>query len=151
LSNAGRISPWLLAGALALALAPLAVVHPVRISGRSMEPLIRNGDVRLALRAWCSGRPAPGEVWLVQTPTGPAVKRLVALPSSRVELRDGDLVVNEQLVPEPYVVRAERASSGPWNTGEGYFFLGDNRRESHDSRAWGALPGNHLEGRVWSR
>jgi signal peptidase I len=79
------------------------------------------------------------------------VKRLVALPSSRVELRDGDLVVNDRVVPEPYVQGAERGASGPWNTGEGYFFLGDNRRESHDSRAWGSLPSGHLEGRVWVR
>jgi signal peptidase I len=148
LSADGRISPWLLAGALALALAPLAAVHPVRITGRSMEPLLRNGEVRLALRAWCSGRPAAGEVWLVRAPTGPAVKRLVALPGSRVELREGTLVVDGRTVPEPYVTRPEQGYSGPWSTQAGYFFLGDNRRESHDSRAWGALPLERLEGRI---
>jgi len=145
----GRISPWLLAGALALALAPLALVHPVRIEGRSMEPLLRDGDLRLALRPWCAGAPRPGEVWIVQTPSGPAVKRVVALPGARIELVDGELQVDGKVLPEPYVTHLERGSAGPWEAGSGYFMLGDNRPESHDSRAWGAVPGSGMEGRVW--
>ena len=145
----GRISPWLLAGALALALAPLLFLHPVRIEGRSMEPLLHDGDLRLALRSWCSGAPRPGQVWIVRTPTGPAVKRVAAPPEARVAIVDGDLMVNGQLVPEPYVTHPERGSAGPWQTGPGYFMLGDNRPESHDSRAWGPVPGSGMEGRLW--
>jgi signal peptidase I len=76
------------------------------------------------------------------------VKRLVGLPGDRVELRDGGLWINGWLVDEPYVDRPERASSGPWALGPGYFLLGDNRPESHDSRAWGALSAQALEGRI---
>lgn len=151
MKDEGLIHPWLLAGALALALLPLLVLHPVRVSGHSMEPLIQDGELRLAVRAWCAGRPAPGEIWLLRTPTGPAVKRLVALPSSRVELLDGALLVEGKYLDEPYVKDPERGSSGSWRTGSGYFFLGDNRRESHDSRAWGALPEEALQGRLWVR
>jgi len=145
----GRISPWLLAGALALALAPLLALHPVRIQGRSMEPLLRDGDVRMALRPWCAGAPQAGEVWIVRTPTGPAVKRVVALPNTRVELVDGDLRVDGKALAEPYVTHPERGSAGPWETGPGYFMLGDNRPESRDSRAWGAVTGDGMEGKVW--
>ena len=151
MSGQARLSPWLLAGAIALASAPFAFLHPVRIQGRSMEPRLRDGDLSLVLRAWCAGPPSPGEIWLIQTPTGPAVKRLVALPASRVEILDGDLLVQGQLIPEPYVAHPERASAGPWNTGGGYFLLGDNRPESHDSRAWGPLGQGQLEGRLWDR
>ena len=151
MKHEGHPHPWLLAGALALALLPIGFGHPVRISGRSMEPRLRDGDLSFVLRAWCAGPPLPGEIWLIQTPTGPAVKRLVALPASRVEILDGDLLVEGRLVQEPYVTHPERASAGPWNTGDGYFLLGDNRPESHDSRAWGALPARQLEGRIWGR
>ena len=37
--------------ALALALAPLAVVHPVRVLGQSMEPTLRPDEVKWVLRA----------------------------------------------------------------------------------------------------
>ena len=140
--------PRLLAPALALVLAPFAFLHPVRIAGRSMEPLLRDGEVHLALRAWCAGRPRPGQVWLAATPSGTVVKRLVAPPGSRVEIRDGELWLDGKYLPEPYVARTERASGGPWDTGGGWFLLGDNRPESHDSRAFGALPAEGLEARV---
>ena len=148
LKDEGHTSPWLLGGALALALAPLLFVHPVRISGPSMEPGLRDGSVHLALRAWCAGVPRPGEIWIVQPPGDPAVKRIVALPGSRVELLDGELVVDGHTLPEPYVTHPERGSAGPWATGTGYFLLGDNRPASHDSRAWGALAVDRLEGRL---
>ena len=138
----------LLVPALALVLLPFAFVHPVRIAGRSMEPLLRDGEVHLALRAWCAGRPLPGQVWLAAAPGGTVVKRLVAPPGSRVELRDGALWLDGRYVPEPYVARTERASGGPWDTGQGWFLLGDNRAESRDSRAWGTLPAAGLEARV---
>jgi signal peptidase I len=138
----------LLAAAFALVLVPFAFVHPVRISGRSMEPLLRDGEVRLALRAWCAGRPRLGQVWLAATPGGTVVKRLVAPPGSRVELRDGELWINGKYLPEPYLARTERASGGPWQTGEGWFLLGDNRTESHDSRAFGPLSAMALEARL---
>jgi len=142
------ISPRLLAAALALGLAPLAVVHPVRIAGRSMEPGLKDGQMRLALRAWCAGGPAVGEVWLAKGPSGTVVKRLVAGPGARVEIRDGELWVDGKYIREPYVAVTERASGGPWETGPGWFLLGDNRQESQDSRAWGTLPAARLEARI---
>ena len=134
--------------ALALALTPLAFLHPVRILGHSMEPGLKPGSVRLALRPWCAGAPAAGQVWLVRTPAGTAVKRLVAVPGDRVELRGGSLWINGSLVAEPYVERPERESAGPWTLGPGYFMLGDNRGASRDSRNWGALAPEALEGRI---
>jgi signal peptidase I len=137
--------------ALALALAPLLFGHPVWIRGRSMEPGMGPGTVCFALRAWCAGTPAAGQVWLVDTPAGTAVKRLVGVPGDRVELRRGALWINGRLVPEPYVDRPEPESAGPWFLGTGYFLLGDNRPQSHDGRSWGALAGTALQGRILLR
>ena len=79
---------WIPAAALALAILPLAFIHPLRIVGHSMEPALGPGSVRLALRAWCAGSPKRGEVWLVEAPEGgPAVKRVVGLPGERLEQR----------------------------------------------------------------
>lgn len=142
------ISARLLAAALALGLSPLAFIHPVRISGRSMEPLFRDGEVHVALRAWCAGHPSPGQIWVAGAPSGRVVKRLAAGPGSRVEIRDGDVWINGRFIHEPHVAATERASGGPWDTGRGWFLLGDNRSESYDSRAWGPLPEAALEARI---
>jgi len=142
------ISPRLLAAALALGVTPLAFLHPVRVSGTSMEPLLKDGSVHFALRSWCAGHPRAGQVWLASTPSGTIVKRLVAGPGTRVEIRDGEVWIDGRFVGEPYVARTERASGGPWDTGPGWFLLGDNRSESRDSRAWGPLAESALEARL---
>ena len=69
---------WVYAAALALALLPLAVVQPVQVQGHSMEPAFRNGDRAWALRAWAAGAPRRGQVWLVEGPEGPVLKRVGA-------------------------------------------------------------------------
>lgn len=142
------MTPRLLGAALALALLPLGALHPVRIAGRSMEPGLRDGTIRLALRPWCAGAPARGQVWLVATPAGPAVKRLLGLPGDRLELRDGRLRINGQPLEEPYALPAAGGPEGPWAAGPGLFFLGDHRDASRDSRTWGALPAASLRGRI---
>jgi signal peptidase I len=142
------VRAWHLGAALALALTPLAFLHPVRIAGRSMAPGLRPGAVRLALRAWCAGSPAPGQIWLVRVPGGTAVKRLVGLPGDRLEMRDGCLWRNGERVPEPYAADLDREPGGPWFDGPGYFLLGDDRGGSHDSRAWGPLPPGTLVARI---
>jgi signal peptidase I len=143
-----RVRAWQLAAALTLALAPLAFLHPVRISGRSMAPGLESGTVRLALRAWCAGPPAQGQVWLVRAPGGAVVKRLVGLPGDHLELRDGRLWRNGTQILEPYINDPDRESGGPWFDGPGYFLLGDNRGASRDSRAWGPLPPGALLAQV---
>lgn len=140
--------PRLMGAALALALLPLAALHPVRIDGRSMEPGLRSGTLCLALRPWCAGTPARGQIWLVQTPAGPAVKRLVGIPGERLEIRDGNLWIDGVRLHEPYAARAAAASEGPWEAGAGLFFLGDNRDRSQDSRTWGAVSAASLRGRI---
>ena len=135
---------------LLIALSLLIWVHPVRVRGRSMEPGLRDGQFLWALRAWCAGAPARGQVWVVEGPEGPAIKRLVGLPGETVAERGGDLWIGGARLDEPYVARVD-AGGGPWPCGDGYLFLGDNRTQSRDGRAWGPLPRAALEGRVIGR
>jgi signal peptidase I len=142
------VKPWIPILALGLALSPLAVVHPIRIRGRSMEPTLRNGQVCWALRSWAAGRPTRHQIWLVDAPDGPSLKRVLALPGEHLEIHEGDLLHLGKRLEEPYVQYSERSSSGPWEAGSGYLVLGDNRPESRDSRTWGPLPRRSFRGRV---
>jgi len=142
---------WLPAAALALALLPLAFLHPLRVTGRSMEPTLPAGAIRIAVRAWCSAPPRRGEVWLVQGPDGPAVKRVVGLPGERLEQRDGELYLDDRRLQEPFLPRFDQGHAGPWDTGTGFLLLGDNRPESRDGRVWGPLPRSAFRSRVLVR
>lgn len=133
---------------LLIALSPLAVLHPVRIEGHSMEPGLRDGQLAWALRAWCAGTPARGQVWVVEGPDGSAVKRLLGLPGETLRERGGDLWIGATRLDEPYVARVDMTDGGPWSCGDGYLVLGDNRPHSEDGRAWGPLPKRALKDRI---
>jgi len=141
------MKPWVPIAALALALSPLTVIHPVHVSGLSMEPVLHDGQLVWALWAWCAGRPERGQLWLVRGPEGMSVKRAVGLPTERIEAKDGEIFINGSRLPEPYVERSDHFT-GSWACRDGYLMLGDNRPQSHDGRAWGPLPKSALKSRV---
>jgi signal peptidase I len=142
------LKPWIPLVALSLALLPLAVLHPVTVAGRSMDPSFRDGELRWVLRPWASHAPQRGEVWVVEGPQGEAVKRVMGLPGETVAWQGPDLRINGQRLEEPWVIHPERSGEGERTCGSGYLLLGDNRPESQDGRSWGALPKTALRGRV---
>ncbi|HVS01746.1 MAG TPA: signal peptidase I [Thermoanaerobaculia bacterium] len=112
-----------------------------------------------------------GDVVVFRYPPDPDrdfIKRCVALPGDRVRLRGKRLFVNG--VPqqeEGYVHFADsrvypdspfleefyrlRDHYGPQNVPPAsYFFLGDNRDLSHDSRFWGAVRRELIKGRAFA-
>lgn len=141
------MKPWIPIAAIALALSPLAIVHPLRIQGRSMEPALQEGELRLALRSWIAAAPRRSEVWAVDSPDGIVVKRVVALPGERIEIKDGDVHVDGRRLEPPNGARLER-QDGAWSCADGIFVLGDNRPFSRDSRVWGPLPRTAFRARL---
>lgn len=80
------------------------------------------------------------------------VKRIVALPGERVEIRGGVIYVNGDAVAEPFPHDMTPYDMAPIILGPlSYFVLGDNRSNSNDSRAFGPVALDEILGRVWLR
>ncbi len=139
---------WVPFAALTLALSPFLLLRPSPVRGESMALAFREGQLAWGLRAWAAGAPARGEVWVVEGPEGPTLKRVLGLPGEKVELKGPRLYVDGRWIEEPYVRWPEPQDQGPWSCGAGYLVLGDNRPKSVDGRAWGPLPASALIARV---
>ena len=149
------------------------VVNPYKIPSPSMEPTLhcsrptpdcegRYSDRVLANRFIYHFRdPRRGEIIVFKTPPlaarrcgsgGTFVKRLIGLPGERLSERNGYVYIDGKRLDEPYIHADRRDHEPPrsWTVPKGeYFFMGDNRRESCDSRMWGAVPRSNLIGEVF--
>jgi signal peptidase I len=150
------------------------VAKPYRIPSPSMEPALHCAkpaqwclgsfsDRVIANRlAYRFGEPKRGQIVVFKAPPSASkcgeadggktfVKRLIGLPGERVSEREGRIYVDGKKLAEPYVdPRFRDHGSGDWpRIAEGrYFFLGDDRAHSCDSRTWGTVPRGDLIGPV---
>lgn len=84
------------------------------------------------------------------------IKRLIGLPGDKVEIRDGSIYINDELVTYPpiknvyYYNRGDYGQEGvPTVVPPGhYFMLGDNSASSHDSRYWGFVDSKDIVGKA---
>ncbi|MCD5323401.1 MULTISPECIES: signal peptidase I [Pontibacillus] len=80
------------------------------------------------------------------------VKRVIGKPGDTLESKDGKLYRNGEVIQEDYIKEDMIGSFDKVVVSEGHVFvMGDNRNNSHDSRAVGAIPIDHLVGQVFLR
>ena len=156
-----EILSWVLTLVAAVVIAGLVralLIEPVRVQGGSMDTTLVNGEVMLVTKPEVLlGRLERGDVIICRYPGrsnsttmrlgAPLdmsltshtlfVKRLMGLPGDTIEVRDGHVYLDGQMLDEPYIDNDKWGGRpfGPYTLGDNeYFVIGDNRASSHDSR-----------------
>lgn len=136
------------------------------VRGESMMPTLQDGN-RLVVDkiGYTIGHPRRFDIVVFRaTESENYVKRIIGLPGDRVSYRDDQLYVNDKPVKEPYLdpYKEQLPDSGPLTedftlegmTGETrvpegrVWVMGDNRRNSVDSRVFGFVDEEQIIGKV---
>ena len=121
---------------------------------RDMAPTIQKGDRFLVDKmAYHNESPLIGEVVVFKNPEKPSqayIKRVVAVGEEKVEIRDGQLLINDKPRDFPQAMMGNDVEDfGPVVVApHNYFVLGDSRANSKDSRQFGTFAGGSLIGKA---
>jgi signal peptidase I len=152
----------LFAGVIAV-LIVVFVVQPVRVEGQSMMPKLHDQDRIFVnkfiypLREWIGDKEPikRGDIVVLLFPDDPSksyIKRVVGLPGEEINVENGKLYVNGVQIDEPYLdsefLSADSMPGSVHVKDHHYFVMGDNRRNSSDSRYWGLVPEKYIYGKA---
>ncbi len=164
--------------ALIVFLLARAVVQNFQVEGASMDPTLQQSNFVLVNKLayervnlgpfdflipgrdngeFLFGGPSRGDVVVFHSPYDSDrdfVKRIIGLPGDRVEVRDGEVLVNGALLDERAYIRSAPTYRYPQGgmpvvvPPAHYFVLGDNRNASQDSHVFGPIHERLLVGAV---
>ncbi|MCM3572420.1 MULTISPECIES: signal peptidase I [Mesobacillus] len=158
-----EIWEWVKALLIAIVLAFVVrafLMTPIEVKGASMEPTLHSQERMFVTKI---GEPKRFDIVVFHaTEDKDYIKRVIGLPGDRVEYKDDVLYINGKPYDEPYLEENKKqVAHGPLTGSftlsetpvgsdvvpEGHIFvLGDNRRDSRDSRHIGAVPIDSIVG-----
>lgn len=116
------------------------VVHHTTVDGVSMSYTFKDGDVIIIDKiTYRFSKPRRFDVVVFPVSEDEYyIKRIIGLPGETIQIIDGKIYINEQLLDDPYGyedIANYGEANNPITIGENqYFMLGDNRNKSVDSR-----------------
>lgn len=151
---------WIKAIVIAVTIAfviRIFIFSPIIVDGASMYPTLHDRErliVNKFVYIW--GEPTYGDVVVFHaTENKDWIKRVIGLPGDTVEVRNDILYVNNKMVEEPYLDASKKNMTDVLTNDfyevvpEGHVFvMGDNRRNSRDSRSIGPIPIQDIVGRA---
>jgi signal peptidase I len=139
-------------------------VQAVHVEGLSMYATLDDNDYLIANKIdYRLHPPQRGDIIILRPPADNSkdfIKRVIALPGEKLLIRDGTVYINGRKLNEPYLPEywTTLNNPSPWSVGDGqvipanqYFVMGDNRNKSQDSRIFGPIGSDRIDGRAWFR
>lgn len=130
----------------------LYIISTSSVTGEAMSPNYINGDYLLINKF--DKRFSRGDVVIFQLEKSKkflSIKRIVGLPLEKIEIKNGAVFINGQLLNENYSTGTTFGDVSVTLADDQYFVLGDNREESSDSRIFGPITKSSIEGKVFYR
>lgn len=118
----------------------------------SMSPLISNGD-EVNIDLFFEGTLTRGDIVLVRAES---ILRIIGLPGEEIMIKNGSIYINEVKLNEAYLQKGIKTAAGNFLKegipakipAEEYIVLGDNRKNSQDSRDIGFIKTSDITGIV---
>ncbi|MBE4908748.1 signal peptidase I [Bacillus luteolus] len=155
---------WEWVKALAIAVILAATIRyflfaPIVVDGLSMMPTLHNEDRMIVNKiGYKIGDPKRFDIVVFHaTEEKDYIKRVIGLPGDHIEYKEDTLYINGQAYEEPYLEQYKsEVVDGPLTdpfvleeVPEGHIFvMGDNRRQSKDSRHIGPVPLEEVLGKT---
>jgi signal peptidase I len=130
-----------------------AVSARIRVESVSMQPTLFAGNFVVVNKlAYQFGEPDRGDIVVFEYPPDPGqdpyIKRVIGLPGEQVYIADGKVMIDGVYIQEPYLV-SDTHQGGEWTIPQdSLFVMGDNRKNSSDSRSWGVVPIENVIGKA---
>lgn len=136
----------------------LFVLEPHNVSGSSMDNTFKDGDYVLVDKiSYRFKNPEAGDVVVFDPPAGAEntsrfIKRVISTPEKTIEVKEDGTYIDGQKVAENFIdYPSQKISPSTLLKKDEYFVMGDNRYVSYDSRYWGPIVKDEIQGRVLIR
>lgn len=135
----------------------LFVIEPHSVSGSSMTETFHDKDYLFVEKlGYRFTDPERGDVIVFNPPIADRtddrfIKRVIGVPGDTVKVENGITYVNGEAIEESYVAHTNSQPANITLKANEYFVMGDNRAGSYDSRSWGPIVKDEIQGRVLLR
>jgi signal peptidase I len=142
------------------------LISPFQVNGSSMLPTLETSEFLMVDKlSYFLHNPERGDIVVLIPPENTEtfyVKRIIGLPGEKIEFLNGQVIIHNTEHPEglrleePYLSPENKDTYLPTRENKiipipenNFFVMGDNRHASNDSRSWGILHRQSIEGKAW--